>query len=365
MKIRIFAISVLAGLLVQGVPSQSKIVFEHKLPPGWMFRKAAISPSGERAIFLFQDLPSEARLAGNIEKRLQLFDKNSNLTADLAMDDYWLSDFTRDSRVILTQGTEEGVSRIKVIDLNGKELFNVPSEGRFPEPALLGGEISLIPRQGQIGPISIIDGETGRELFRYEAVTVKPVEADYTCFLSIGKDGLFIVGMGATISLKSYVAGVKTIWRIQDIGGNIVDSRFLNDEFLAVEYERRDYKADKFQRGVAIIRWRTGEILFNKQGSQIAQQPDSWYYLLSARNIFLQDGALVFPGNEGNGVLIPRRPGNGAGWDKDAPKLVKRADEPKNDPNKTPRYRQKINGIYIIDEGGDTIRIEKLRYVDR
>jgi hypothetical protein len=179
MKIRIFAISVLAGLLVQGVPSPSKIVFEHKLPPGWMFRKAAISPSGERAIFLFQDLASEVRLAGNFEKRLQLFDKNGNLTADFAMDDYWLSGFTRDSRVILTQGTEEGVSRIKVIDLNGKELFNVPSEGRFPEPA-----------------------------------------------------------MGATISLKSYVAGVKTIWRIQDIGGNIVDSRSLNDEFLAVEYER-------------------------------------------------------------------------------------------------------------------------------
>lgn len=364
MKVRMLTISIFIGLLVQGVLAQSEVVLEHKTPTGWTFRKAAISASGENALFLFQDLPSEVRLAGNFLKRLQVFDKNNNLTADFVIDDdYWLSDFTRDSRIILTKGSEDGVSRIKVIDLNGKELFSIPSEGRVPEPALLGKEISLVPRQGHVGPISIIDEETGRELLKYEPVAVKPEVADHTCFLSIGKDGMFITGIGASLALKSYMNGVKTIWRILDIGGNIVNSKFLDDDFLVVEYERGDYQADKLQRGIAIILWRTGDILFTKRGSQIAQKPDSWYYLLSARDISLEDGALVFPGNDGKGVLIPRRAGNGAGWDESAQKRVKRADKPENLLNKGPIYRQIINGKYIIDESGDTIRIEKLRYV--
>jgi hypothetical protein len=365
MKLKMLAISIFLGFMVVGALCQSEVVLERKMPAGWILRKAAISSSGEKALFFFQDLPQEVRLTGHFPKRLQIFDKNNNSTADFIIeDDYWLSDITRDSRIILTKGDENSVQRVKVVDLKGNELFSIPSEGRFPEPALLGKEIALVPRQGQVGPISIIDDETGRENLRFERVSVKPEIANNICFRSIGEDGMFIEGIGAALALKSYLNENKDLWRLPDIGGNIKDCRFLDDELLVVEYERNDFRSDKLHNGIIVLLWRTGEICFRKEGSQIAQKPDPWFYRLSTLNILSEDGDLVFLGDEGRGVLIPKKAGIRKEWDIRSQKNVMRADQPENLPDGRRVYRPTINGKYVINIIGETLRIQKLRFVE-
>ncbi|MGQ9671873.1 MAG: hypothetical protein ACUVV5_01930 [Candidatus Aminicenantales bacterium] len=66
-------------------------------------------------------------------------------------------------------------------------------------------------------------------------------------------EGLLLIGeefygidMGASLFLKSYYESLKTYWQITNIGGNINDVRFLNQELIAISYGFNNIKEEKF-----------------------------------------------------------------------------------------------------------------------
>lgn len=364
MKRNVFFITLLVGLVVLDSLGQAEVILDHKLPSGWKFKSFAISHSGVKALYLFQDLPQEVLFTRNLPKRLQVFDKANNLINDLIFEDnYWLDSFTRDDGIILYQGDESGCYQVKVIDLDGKARFIAKAEGRWPGAALLGHDIALVSFEP--GPCSIIDAGSGREKLRYGPIPGRGESPEPYCFLPIGENGMYIVGIRETLFLKSYLHREKDFWKIDNVGGDIIYGKFLDDELLAVGYERKDFNAGRFMAGVAVIKWRTGKILFDKQGFQIDQKRDAWYPRFYFSTLFTEDGDLVFFDGPSGGVRIPRNSQPGKGWDEGRLKRYSRpAGQTDMITSDGKHVRPDIHGKYVIFDFGDAVRIEKVAFIE-
>jgi len=355
----------LMGWLVLESFGQAEVVFEHKLPPGWKYKSFSISRSGLKALYLLPDLPDLVLLEGEFQKRLQVFDKDGNLINDLMLEEWWwLGGFTRDDHIVLKYGDENGISSIEVMNIEGKKISSANVGGRWPTAAHLGKDIAFIPRRGEDGAVSIVDEATGREKARFEQPTHDGKTIGMSCFLPIGEDGMYVVGVGGTLFLRSYLHPGKEIWVIPDIGGDIRYSWFLDDELIFFSYGKDDFETHKLLAGTAIIEWRTGKILFNKKGYQIDLVQDAWFGKFYNPAVHIVDGDLIFRGLSGD-VRLPRCPDPGKGWDESRLKkchlLPSQTDIIRLDGT---HARPEEQGNYIIKDFGDAVRVEKCMYVD-
>ncbi|MGB9836152.1 MAG: hypothetical protein ACPLRX_05380 [Candidatus Saccharicenans sp.] len=355
---KIIMILLISGLIL--LPSLTQeVIHEYKIPPGWKFKRYH---SGDlyKALYLLPDLPDEQLVKGDVPRRLLIFDSQDNLISDLTLEPgWWFGGYIGD-KILLEESDEYGTYLIKLADLNGKEIYRVKAQGRWLNQATFGKDFALVPSkvQGQIGPISIIDGETGKEKFRFGPYQGPNGPSIPDCFVLIG-EGHYLVGKGASLFLKSYYEPQKTFWQIWNIGGNITDCRSLNKELIAVGYGFDNFEKGVFMRGVAIVEWRTGAVLFNKNAIRRGKNVDKWFNSLEYLNLLIgEDGELII-----DGIMLPPKSGGEKGWDE------KRAKKIKYLPTNQEIYssvgkkgRVEFHGKYIIKDFGTFVRIERRKY---
>jgi hypothetical protein len=363
MKRNIFLVIVLLGLVIVDCYAQAEVILEHKLPPGWKYKGASISQSNTKAIFLIQDISDDILLRNTLPRRLQVLDKDNALISEISIDGkYWLSTITSDNRIFLHDGDESGCNHIKAIDIYGNDLFEAAAEGRWP--VFSSKDIALVPGPMDIGPISIIDGYTGREKLRYRVPTHGDKPVRISTFLPFSDDGFYVVGIGATLFLKSYLHQGMRYWKVDDIGGNIESSMYLNDDMIAVSYKKNDFHDKNLMAGIAVIEWRTGNIVFNKHGFQKNGVRDSWYAKLQLLNLMADNDDLMFYGDPDGVISLPRLSNGRKGWDKDRPERRKLLDSQAKEMAEGDRLvKPERAGKYIIINSGDSIRIEKSEYL--
>lgn len=367
MKKKMSLTVLLIGVATISLFGQIETVFERSIPPGWKYRKVDISMSGVRVLYLLPDLPEDQPPVKDIPRRLQIFDNKNNLINDMMIPDhFYFSKITGNDKIILCDGDESGCSRIKVLDLQGKEEYTIAAEGRWPVLSPHGKDIALIPGPSVVGPVSIIDEDTGQEKFRIGPPSIKDKALQIACFFPLGEDGLYVQGVGATLSLKNYLHIGEVLWKIQDIGGNIERGVFLNDGYLAIGYGTDDFRGHKFMAGVAIIESRTGEIVFDKKGFQINGAKDDWYSRLASLSLSVDDDSLLFYGDPDDVLSIPRRADGRKGWELTCLRKLKLSP----DQRREIRWGEKtlkpelVAGKYVIIDSGDMVRIEKSKYVE-
>ena len=337
----------------------------YNIPPGWKFKRFH-SRELFRALYLLPDLPDEQLVRGDVPGRLLVFDKQDNLISDLNLEPWWwLKTFIGD-KILLEQADEDGTYFIELVDLNGKEIYSLNTHDRWVAKALIGNDLVLEPskERQQIGPISIIDGETGQEKFRLEPFQGPNGPSMPDCFLLIG-DGFYVIGKGASLFLKSYYEPNKTFWQIWNIGGNIKDAMFLNKDLIAIGYGFDDFKKDIFMSGAAVIEWRTGEVLFNKNAIRRRLKDDKWhedkwFNSLNYLNLSIEeDGGLII----GDEMLSPKSGGK-KGWDETKPKKIKLRTTPEEIFSAVGKKgRLEYDRRYLVIDFGTQVRVEKRRYV--
>jgi hypothetical protein len=264
---RIFHLIVLCVLMASACAARDRGSFEYRIPPGWHVRNAEVSESGLTALVIWQNVPNDRALKGDFASRLLLFDKAGRPVCDLKFDNPRSLWMTRDDRVILEEGNE-GVDRITVFDARGRRLFETPTWRRNPVPALLGKEIGLWNTNGPFSvagtwEISIIDGDTGGEKFKFP-LTVQG-DSLFCGFLPIGEGGHYLVGLGTSVSLRTYLKLGADEWKIDDIGGSVVEIDPLDESHVAISYHFDDPERDQFRGGVAVVAWRSGNVVFRQE----------------------------------------------------------------------------------------------------
>jgi hypothetical protein len=294
-------------------------VFEVKIPPGWLFNNAAISESGLKAVLTWEDVPKEVARYGNFASRLLIFDRDDRLVNDLTFANPKFLRLTRDDKIILMELMEaprEKVEKITVFDSQGRELFETPTKGRMPWPALLGKEIGLAQENGAeiIGPVSIIDGETGQERITYGPPSGSKRIKGFSGFLPIGEGGKFLVALGATVLLKTYLQPGTVIWKIDNIGGYIRIIRPIDENHVGIQYEINDFKSHKFLAGVAVVEWRSGNIVFRQDSHD--PMTGLWRILHGGVDITLEEGDLCFTVGSKFGIRVAKSPQSSEKWDK-------------------------------------------------
>ncbi|MDD8021015.1 MAG: hypothetical protein PHU81_07535 [Acidobacteriota bacterium] len=357
-RIKIFVLIMSLSLLLA---SGQELVFEQKLPPGWKFKQYY-----PRALYLIQDISEEQLVKGNTARRLMIFDNRHNIIADFIIpDNYWFNGFIGEN-ILLADQDESGVSVVRLVDLNQKEIYRVETQGRWPQPALLGHDFALVPDRDhlQTGSISIMDGETGQEKFRFGPFSSPKGPIIPDSFELIG-EGFYLVGMGASLFLKSYSEPRKTIWQIQNIGGNIRDARALNKELIVVGYGFEDVEKGKFMVGAAIIDWKTGEILFDRKAFRRGHNQDPWYDSLEYLYLTLdEEGGLILMEDEDGGTRFELKSNSKKGWDEKRTKKIKLWPPRKEIKSSvTGKGRVEIHGKTVIKDFGSYIRVEKRKYI--
>lgn len=357
----------LIGVATVSMLGQVETTFERSIPPGWRYKSFDISRSGIKALYLLPDLPQDQPPAENYPRRLQIFDNENNFINDMIIsDNYHFSKITRNDRIILCDGDESGCGHIKVLDRMGKEEYTVAAEGRWPVLSPRGKDIALVPGPAVIGPISIIDEDTGREKVRIDPPSTNNRALRIACFFPLGEDGLYVQGVGATLYLKSYLNIGEVYWKIQDIGGNIEKGVFLDDKYLAISYGTDDFRNHKLMAGIAVVESRTGDIVFNKKGLQIFGVKDQWYSRLASLSLSIEDDRLLFYGDPNDVISIPRRADGRKGWDVSLLKKSRLSSDQLSEIRcgKMTSEPELVAGKYVVKNFGDIIRIEKSRYID-
>lgn len=189
-----------------------------------------------------------------------------------------------------------------LLDLQGKV------QARFADPYLgnrdiiidlFGNELALSPGSGITSmPVSVIDLNTGREKFRFGPLAVPEGQFRINpgfCFLPVGQDDLYLQGFGNTLLLCRYKDDQK-IWQINEIGGNIQKAEYLNKDLIILSYYDLEVPGkEKSKYGLVLIDWRTGRIIFRKEGFRVGNTYDNWYRIIHLFKAFLDDdGHLCF-----------------------------------------------------------------------
>lgn len=360
---------ILVSMFLAGQILSQEVVLERALPPGWVFKSFYYSPHDEnapsalKALFLIQDLPVEIRASGRVARRLQVLDSAGNLVADLILPEWhWFEGFIGNDRLLLTVGDEGGAGQVKVLDFNGHEIYSLEAGGRWVQQAVLGNDFALVPRLGvETGPISIIDGENGREKLKIEPYPEGPQGLPLpSCFLLIG-DGYLLTGLGATLFLENYNQPGQKLWMIKDIGGNIKKARILRKDLIAVSYDiRTDFKRNEFIAGLVVIEWKTGRVLFKKSARQEEGRDRFWYQLIRSLNVGIeQDDSLLFYLDD-EAIKLPREKASGQEWD--GAKAVRLRIHPSQKSQPAPskeNFRIKMYGNYVVKDYGHFVRVEK------
>lgn len=276
--------------------SGGEVVLRHEIPNGFIYKGIDVSPSGMKGIVFLQ--PQTGKLYSDL-LMLEIFDPNNTMILSKVLHSGWIFEgFTPDNKLILSKGDDsDSVSEIKILDINGTELLSIPDIGsRRLVFDLFGREMAIaaLGYDGAYQPSIVYDAVTGREKFKYGPVNLaakiknknrRPLIEGPRLFLPIGKDNLFLVGLGATILLQQYDKP-GYLWKIDNIGGNINEGKFLDQDYLAVSYyvpERR------YKEGLAIIRWKDGEIVFRIENYIVNDRREKDLPVLSVDYLYLDE----------------------------------------------------------------------------
>jgi hypothetical protein len=339
--------------------ARAEDVFEVKIPPGWIFRDAAISGSGLKAVVIWEDVPGEVALRGNFASRLLIFGKDDRLVNELTFANPEFPMLTRDDKIILREGPNEEVEKITVFDSQGRELFEIPTKGRWPRSALLGKEIGLgrqeIGETEITGPVSIIDGETGQERITFGPPSGGKRIRGFSGFLPIGEGGKYLVALGATVFLKTYLHPGTDIWKINSIGGNVRSIDPIDENHVGIQYEIKDFVSHKFLAGVAVVEWRSGNIVFRQDSHDT--HTGLWRILHSGVDITLENGDLIFTDTGSKfGIRVAKSPQSSEKWDKTKVRKYKIDNWSEGD-------QQTADSKHIFKKlGKGIVRIEKIRH---
>lgn len=255
--------------------SEGEEILKCEIPQGFIYKNFHLSPSGMKGIVFLMDTPGS--LVSDVSI-LEIFDLSNNLVMRRVLDSGWgFSGFTPDNKLILSKGHADSVSEIKILDIEGKEIMSIPEIGsRRLFFDLQGRELAVVALgyDAAYWPSVVYDLAKGIEKFRLGPVplpeNIKDKKKDKKnvfpwtgtrIFLPVGEDNLFLWGIGATILLQRY-DGPGSVWKIDNIGGNISEGKFLNEEYLAVSYF---VPGIKYKEGLAIIRWRDGQVVFRME----------------------------------------------------------------------------------------------------
>ncbi|MBC7361951.1 MAG: hypothetical protein H5U06_06690 [Candidatus Aminicenantes bacterium] len=352
-------IFLILGLILLPLLAQ-EVVHEYKIPSGWKFKRYH-SGALYRALYLLPNLPDEQLVRGDVPRRLLIFDSQDNLISDLTLEPWWWLHGFIGEKILLEEADENATYSIKLVDLNGKEIYSLDTQERWVSKAIIGNDLALEPSpiHNQVGPISIIDGETGQEKFRFGPYQGPNGPSIPDCFLLIG-EGYYLVGTGASLFLKSYYEPEKTYWQILNIGENIKQATFLNRDLIAVGYGFDDFKKGVFMSGVAVIEWRTGAVLFNKNAIRHGKNEDKWFnsfdhLLLSVG----EDGELII-----GDIMLPPNSGDQKGWDEKRARKIKLKCSPTDQEiysSVGSKSRVEIRGKTVIKDFGTYLRIERRR----
>ncbi|MCR4410104.1 MAG: hypothetical protein QHH43_10550 [Candidatus Saccharicenans sp.] len=276
---------------------QENQVSEVNIPSGWKLKTFDLSKSGHIAVFYVPDLPQEA-ISPESRTYLQLLSLKGKLLFDRMLEPGgWFFGFLPGDKILLLEGTQ-----YCLLDLQGKV------QARFADPYLgnrdiiidlFGNELALSPGSGITSmPVSVIDLNTGREKFRFGPFTVPEGRFRINpgfCFLPVGQDDLYLQGFGNTLLLCRYKDDQK-IWQISEIGGNIQKAEFLNNDLIIVSYYDLEVpRKEKSKYGLVLIDWKTGRIIFRKEGFRVGNRYDNWFRIIHLFKAFLdEDGNLCF-----------------------------------------------------------------------
>jgi len=271
-----------------------------EIPQGFIYKSFYPSSSGMKGIIFLQHQPD--RLYSDLSI-FEVFDADNNMLLSKVLDSGWgFRGFTPDNKLILSKGQADYLSEIKIIDMQGKELISIPEVGsRRLVFDLYGRDLAVAAFDYDAAylPSVVYDLASSKEKFRLGPVPLpksnKNKEGNFywtgtRIFLPIGKDNLFLWGIGATILLQKY-DGPGYIWKINDIGGNISEGKLLNEEYLAVSYfvpER------KYKEGLAIIRWRDGQIVFRMENYIVNNKREKNLPVLSVDMLHLDENNNLF-----------------------------------------------------------------------
>ncbi|MDI6846410.1 MAG: hypothetical protein QME28_09785 [Candidatus Saccharicenans sp.] len=187
-----------------------------------------------------------------------------------------------------------------MLDLEGNEKLNFADSHfgeREPVYDLYKREIALSPGTGiESYPCEVIDMNTGKTKFKLGPIRLpenQSVLPPGFIFLPVGRDDLYVLGLGGTLCLRRY-GDQKDIWKIDYIGGNFRKGEFLKKDILAVYYFDIDKPGKgESRRGLLLIDLKKGKILFRKEGFKTPHKSDDWFRFLFLPKVFLkEDGSL-------------------------------------------------------------------------
>ncbi|MGB9836777.1 MAG: hypothetical protein ACPLRX_08585 [Candidatus Saccharicenans sp.] len=302
MKKSLLIFSSLLVLLNFSLAAQKDQIFEGKIPSGWQLKKFDLSNSGYLAIFYIPDLPPLTLLAKPQKAYLQVFNPEGKPLFDRILEPGgWFIGFIPGDRILLLENNQYGL-----LDQQGlvQARFEDPYGGdRDVIYDLFGNELALSPGRGITSlPVSVIDLKTGKEKFRFGPIVSAKRQFKIDpgfCFLPVGKDDLYIMGFGNSLLLSRYKDG-REIWQIKNVGGNIQIAEFLNRDLIAVSYydlEIPDKEKSKY--GVVLIDWKTGRVVFRKEGFSMGNKLDDWFRIIHLMRAFIDErGSLCFISGE-------------------------------------------------------------------
>lgn len=256
-------------LLISSLPAQQpegEELLRVKIPEGFIYKYFYVSPEMIKAVGFIEHQPE--RLISDLSV-VKIFDSENTLIEEKLLDSGSIfGGFISVNHILLLKGDGDSLAEARVVELRGKEIASIKDIGsRRLFNDLRGKEMAVaaLGYDSIYQPSIVYDLTAGREKFRLGPIPLpsnfKKKIALWTgtrIFLPVGEDNLFLWGIGATILLQRYDRP-GYIWKIDNIGGNIDEGKFLNEEYLAVSYFVPD---KKYKEGLAVVRWRDGQVVF-------------------------------------------------------------------------------------------------------
>ncbi|MGB9764809.1 MAG: hypothetical protein ACPLZD_05590 [Candidatus Saccharicenans sp.] len=294
-----------------------ELLIKHPIPFGWKFKDLEM---GEKyiGICFWPDIELNGHEPQIFPRTLvQILDKKSGrVILEVKTEAGERFKLLKDNKIFLVKGDESGDDSIRMLDLDGKEYWRI----KWPQGLqsvkgqvlfdLRGKEFAYVDLVwGSLStPAVVYDLDSGKEKFIYGPLNLpeKLREAGFglKVFLPIGEDNLFLMGIGASVFLKHY-DNRKDIWTISDIGGNISSGKFLNDDYVGLNYWRREEK-NKYISGLAVIEWKTGKIAFRLENIKINGVSQKKITIPYVDFIFLDkgDNSLVFNPDKDDNLVV-------------------------------------------------------------
>lgn len=359
----LMAISILLGK-VAAQQSEGEELFRIKVPAGFIYKAFHVSPGGMKALSFLEHQPGSVYSNWSL---IRIFDTDNLLIEEKMLDSGWIFDgFTPANALILLKGEGDSLSEGRIIDLQGRELISVKDVGsRRLFCDIQGKEVALaaLAYDSRFMPSVVYDLDNGKEKFRLGAFSLpddsQPKKALWTgtrIFLPVGQDNLFVWGVGATVLLQRYNQP-GDVWKIDSVGGNIADGKFLGRDYLAVSYFVPD---KKYKEGLAIIRWRDGQIVFRIENYIVNNRREKDWPPLTVDGLCLDDDFnLCFLKDDGRLVKI-NFDAEKRTWDENI-KMVRKINFGKGIAGGKGRPIVIKGHIYYADEESDEVVVKRIK----